>query len=170
MMWNYVYKHFLKDAFVYPRGGPAISGNHCSKVYTRVITTGMKEQIIKAFQKEWSSLTVVFATIAFGMGLDIPDIEQVIHVGPSTDNGDYAQQIDWSMVLGFTMSRRGCNLPANDIIWTPTLSGTGYHQHIFQIHHQQYLCLWTLSKRQIRKFSTLESQGTPSQHTMSPYL
>ena len=25
-------------------------------------------------------------------------------------------------------------------------------------------------RRQIRKFSTLESQGTPSQHTMSPYL
>ena len=34
-----------------------------------------------------------FATIAFGMGLDVPDIQQVIHIGPSTDIEDYAQEI-----------------------------------------------------------------------------
>ena len=91
-MYTYL-KHFLKDDFVYPRGGQAIPGNCFSEIYTRTSTTGMKEQIIEAFQKESSSSRVVFATIAFGMGLDIPDIEQVIHVGPSTDIEDYAQEI-----------------------------------------------------------------------------
>lgn len=91
-MYTYL-KHFLKDAFIYPRGGPAIPGHRFCEIYTRASTTGMKEQIIEAFQKESSSLRVVFATIAFGMGLDIPDIEQAIHVGPSTDIEDYAQEI-----------------------------------------------------------------------------
>ena len=33
----------------------------------------MKEQIIKTFEKDLSCLRVVFATIAFGLGLDIPE-------------------------------------------------------------------------------------------------
>ena len=85
-------KHFLKEAFVYPRDGPAVPGNRFAEIYTRASTTGMKEHVIEAFRRE-SSLRVVFATIAFGMGLDIPDIQQVIHVGPSTDIEDYAQEI-----------------------------------------------------------------------------
>ena len=91
-MYTYL-KHFLKDAFVYPRGVPAIPGNRFGEIYTRASTTGMKELIIENFQQESSSLRVVFATIAFGMGLDIPDIKQVIHVGPSADIEEYAQEI-----------------------------------------------------------------------------
>ena len=91
-MYTYL-KHFLKEAFVYPRDGASIPGNRFAEIYTRASTTGMKERIIEALQKESSSLRVVFATIAFGMGLDIPDIEQVVHVGPSTDLEDYAQEI-----------------------------------------------------------------------------
>ena len=53
----------------------------------------MKEQIIEAFQKESSSLTVVVATLAFGIGLDIPDIEQGIHIGPSTDSEYYVMRL-----------------------------------------------------------------------------
>ena len=64
-----------------------------SAKYTQEHPSGMKEQIIEAFQEELSSLKVVFATIACGMGLDIPDIKQVIHVGPSADNEDYTQEI-----------------------------------------------------------------------------
>ena len=86
-------EHILKDAFVYPQGGAEIPGNRFGKIYTRPSTTGMKERIIEAFQKKSSSLRVVFATVAFGMGLGIPDIEQVIHVGPSADIEDYAQEI-----------------------------------------------------------------------------
>ena len=91
-MYTYL-KHFLKEAFVYPSGAPSIPGNRFGEIYTRASTTAMKEQIINAFKKDSSFLRVVFATIAFGMGLDIPDIKQVIHIGPSNDIEDYAQEI-----------------------------------------------------------------------------
>lgn len=92
LMYTYL-KSLLKVSFVFPRGAPEVPGNRFAEIYTRASTTGLKEQVIKAFQKELSSLRVVFATIAFGMGLDVQDIQQVIHVGPSTDLEDYAQEI-----------------------------------------------------------------------------
>ena len=38
------------------------------------------------------SCRVVFCTIAFGMGVDIPDIRRVIHYGPAADIDDYFQE------------------------------------------------------------------------------
>jgi len=43
---------------------------------------------------------VVFTAIAFGMGLDVSDIQQVIHIGSSTDIEDYAQEIGKLAVMG----------------------------------------------------------------------
>ena len=51
----------------------------------------MKEAIITGFTKD-SSLRVVVATIAFGMGIDIPDIRKVIHIGPPNDVEGYVQE------------------------------------------------------------------------------
>ena len=92
LMFTYL-KHLLKEAFVFPCGAPSVPGNRFAEIYTRASTSGLKEQVIEAFQKELSATRVVFATIAFGMGLDVPDIQQVIHIGPSTDIEDYAQEI-----------------------------------------------------------------------------
>ena len=86
-------KSLLKVSFVFPRGAPEVPGNRFAEVYTRASTTGLIQQVIEVFRKESSSLRVVFATIAFGMGLDVQDIQQVIHVGPSTDLEDNAQEI-----------------------------------------------------------------------------
>lgn len=91
-MYTYL-KHLLKEAFVFPCGASSIPGNRFAEIYTRASTTGLKEQVIEAFQKESSSTRVVLATIAFGMGLDVQDIQQVIHISPSVDIEDYAQQI-----------------------------------------------------------------------------
>ena len=35
---------------------------------------------------------MVFCTVAFGMGIDIPDIRRVIHYGPPRDIDDYFQE------------------------------------------------------------------------------
>ncbi len=42
----------------------------------------MKIAICEEFMKESSRIRIVFATEAFGMGVDIPDIRRVVHVGP----------------------------------------------------------------------------------------
>ena len=36
---------------------------------------------IKGISKNDSIFRIVFATVAFGMGVDIPDVEQVVHWG-----------------------------------------------------------------------------------------
>ena len=92
IMYTYL-RQYLIEAFVFPRGAPSIPDNRIAEIYTRVSTTSMKESVIKKKFRRASSLRVVFATIAFGMGLDVPDIQRVIHIGPSTDIEDYAQEI-----------------------------------------------------------------------------
>ena len=51
----------------------------------------MKNEILKAFASTSSPLRVVIVTIAFGMGIDCPDIRQVVHLGPPDDIEGYLQ-------------------------------------------------------------------------------
>lgn len=73
IMWTYL-RQCLKGAFIQPRGAPSIPGNRIAEIYTRVSTPSMKESVIESFQRPASTLRVVFATIAFGMGLDVQDV------------------------------------------------------------------------------------------------
>ena len=52
----------------------------------------MKEQIIKSFTELDSHLKIAVATIAFGMGIDCPNIHRVIHFGPASSIEDYIQE------------------------------------------------------------------------------
>ena len=52
----------------------------------------MKESILDCFSHKDSMLRVVVATTAFGMGLDIPDVHQVIHVGLPSEIEMYVQE------------------------------------------------------------------------------
>jgi superfamily II DNA helicase RecQ len=42
----------------------------------------MKLQVYNEFKKKDSIIRLVFATEALGMGVDIPDIRRIIHLGP----------------------------------------------------------------------------------------
>ena len=44
----------------------------------------MKEEILHQLTSSNSVIRVVFATVAMGMGVDIPSIRQVIYIGPLT--------------------------------------------------------------------------------------
>ena len=52
----------------------------------------MKEEILKQLCSGRSVVRVLFATVAIGMGVDIPNIRQVIHVGPPCTVKAYFQE------------------------------------------------------------------------------
>ena len=63
-----------------------------AEVYTRGSTTEMKQSILEFFGQRYSNIRIVIATTAFGMGLDIPDIRQIIHVGLPSEIEMYVQE------------------------------------------------------------------------------
>ena len=52
----------------------------------------MKEEILKQMSSEAGIVRVVFATVAIGMGVDIRDIRQIIHIGPPSSVNAYFQE------------------------------------------------------------------------------
>ena len=52
----------------------------------------MKEQILKELSSDTSKIRLVFATVAMGMGVDIKNIREVIHVGPPRTIREYFQE------------------------------------------------------------------------------
>ena len=50
-----------------------------------------KSKIIRLFTQQ-SNLRVVLATIAFGMGIDCPDVRHIVHVGLPDDICNYIQE------------------------------------------------------------------------------
>ena len=55
-------------------------------------TRTMKDSILKELSSPSSTVRVVFATVAMGMGVDIPSIRNVIHVGPPRTIREYIQE------------------------------------------------------------------------------
>ena len=53
----------------------------------------MKRTIVNEIVKDRSCLRVLFATSALGMGVDIPNVEIVYHLGPPSTMESYMQQI-----------------------------------------------------------------------------
>ena len=60
-------------------------------MFTSCTEVGVKNQILKSFTSSTSPLRVVIATIAFGMGIDCPDIRRIVHLGPPDDVESYLQ-------------------------------------------------------------------------------
>ena len=52
----------------------------------------VKDNIIDSFPKKDGCVRVLFATIAFGMGIDAKGVTSVIHVGPSKNVESYVQE------------------------------------------------------------------------------
>ena len=52
----------------------------------------LKEMIMAVFSDHTSKLRILVATIAFGMGMDIPDIHQIVHYGIPPSAEDYVQE------------------------------------------------------------------------------
>lgn len=66
--------------------------NSVAEVFTGPTSAPLKEEILSSFSPKDTSLRIVIATVAFGMGIDYPDIRQVIHFGVPTSAEDLVQQ------------------------------------------------------------------------------
>eukprot|EP01132_Coremiostelium_polycephalum_P002924 gene2924-3642_t len=66
------------------------TGNIKSSVYHSKITDKQRQKVHKDFV--YNNTEVIVATIAFGMGIDKPDIRLIIHYGPSNSVEEYYQE------------------------------------------------------------------------------
>ena len=85
------FKESLGDEFMEPRGAPNLPRFRLVDMFMSCTEEVVKNEIIKRFTHE-SCLRVVLATVAFGMGIDCPDVREIIHLGPPSDLESYVQE------------------------------------------------------------------------------
>ncbi len=92
---THLYKMFLTElqehSYDPPSSQPDIRKRLFAMFHSRVDDDD-KVKIMESVKDPAGVCRVVFCTIAFGMGVDIPDIRTVIHYGPSSDVDDYVQE------------------------------------------------------------------------------
>ena len=92
---SHIYLHMkscLGSHFTDPVGAPCVSAFRIVDCYTGATEDSVKEHIVRSFTLPGSRLRVVIATIAFGMGLDCPNVRKIIHIEAPEDVESYLQQ------------------------------------------------------------------------------
>ena len=87
-----LFSDMLGPEFTEPVHAPNISRFRLVDMFTNPTQKVVKDDIIDAFSKEGTHLRIVICTVAFGMGIDCPDVRQIIHWGPSADIESYIQE------------------------------------------------------------------------------
>lgn len=90
-----LYKLFLshlKDQSYDPVGSKVCIANRLFAMYHAKIDDTDKDSILSSLRDVNGKCRLVFCTVAFGMGVNIPNIRYVIHYGPPTDIDDYYQE------------------------------------------------------------------------------
>ena len=85
------FKSHLQEIFTVPTAAPDLPEFQLVEMFTSVTDSDHKEKILQLFKTN-SNLRVVVVTIAFGMGVDCPDVRQIVHVGPPDDVSSYMQE------------------------------------------------------------------------------
>ncbi|CAB4006584.1 Hypothetical predicted protein [Paramuricea clavata] len=87
-----LFEHILGDEQYFPLGSDSIPSNRLFAQFHAPQTRQMKEEILKQLCSKEGIVRVVFATVAIGMGVDIRDIRQIIHIGPPSSVKAYFQE------------------------------------------------------------------------------
>lgn len=82
----------IGEGFTEPPGYPNLAEYRTIDMFTRVLTTAKKEEVMTLFSKIGGKLRLVIATTAFGMGVDVADIQQIIHWGMPSTLEEYVQE------------------------------------------------------------------------------
>jgi len=92
---TYIY-HFLRSKLgkemSEPRGFVNYPSLRLVDMFTACTHPDVKSTMLKLLESPDSCLRVVIATIAFGMGLDVPNIRNIIHWGAPCDVESYMQE------------------------------------------------------------------------------
>ena len=90
-----LHQHFrftLGEHILKPPGSPDYVMYRVVDMFTHCTHSAVKKKIIEQFTTAESPLRVIIATIAFGMGMNCPDIRQIIHWGLPQDAEAYVQE------------------------------------------------------------------------------
>ena len=95
------FKSTLKQNFLYPIDAPDHPDYRIVDMYMSTTDPQVKHIIAHRFKKE-TNPRVLIATVAFGMGIDCPDVRQVIHFGSPYNIEEYVQETGRAGRDGFT--------------------------------------------------------------------
>ena len=85
------FRRELKEKFTFPTGAPDIPQFRMVDMFTSCIEPEIKDTILEYFTKK-NNPRVLVATVAFGMGIDCPDIREIVHLGPPDNIESYVQE------------------------------------------------------------------------------
>ena len=90
-----LYAHFhyeLGEASYHPPGSPHLSDHRLFGMFHSNTPEHNKEVILKSLLIPNGVVRVVFATVALGMGIDLRDVNTIIHYGAPRSLEDYFQE------------------------------------------------------------------------------
>ena len=88
---HHYFQSTLGSYYTEPRGSPNFVFNRVVDMYTHCTHPTVKDKLLQQFTKP-SCLRVMIATIAFGLGINCPDVRQIVHWGVPEDAEVYVQE------------------------------------------------------------------------------
>ena len=88
----YFFSRELGDRQYEPVGSPPVAANRMFSMYHAQYPQHERERIVNDLVSRKSKLRILFVTIAFGLGIDLPDIRRVIHIGVPCTIEEYLQE------------------------------------------------------------------------------